>query len=161
MKTSDHAPLNFSIRHWFFISVLLGVLSWLLICITEFNADYLFRDESTMAIPDIGLLGWLGYVYSHPKQFFEKLNAFIFIPFAFPPAAILLSWKVPKFHMVIILTSVLGTLWFLDELLSFEGYNSGNGGYNGAGIIIGIVFITAVSIALGFVGAILSLSEPK
>ncbi len=156
----------------FFFGLFFVLLSWFLVALTDFNAGTVFLN------PGLGSQGpyitnlqeWLVYARSHSEEFavilnpFETIDSFtsllkllasLFMLIS-PAFAILICWKVRKLqYSLLILFSLIAIVDF-NEFLSFPGYNSGNGGYDGATLILSRIFLVFFSIVIGTWGLVIS-----
>ena len=148
------------------LRVILGIFcvlaSWIVLGITEFNCAHVFLNPGESAPAASNLTEWLAFVGSNWDVFVsyiapDKNSPIIHILLWGSPAiAIAASWRTPRLQLAVLIPLLLLLAMEIAGLLSFDGYNTGNGGYDGGGemgerglhLLLGYISVGVIVIAL-------------
>ena len=162
----------------FVLATFLILFSGLILVLTEFNAIYVFADPGLVDSKAGNLWEWFTLVRTHGHELALVLNELVgvlsreigvpghlpgrllsLLLFVSPAIAVLSSWKVPRLQFGILVVLILLILDDLSVMLSFNGYNSANGGYDGMDQMVTFflhVLVGWISNILGVIGLTIS-----
>jgi hypothetical protein len=125
----------------FLLGVTLVCAAWIILGVTEFNESYVFADPGIVDPRAANLAQWSGVATQQQVALPAFLSPFkygltTFLVFMFPPLCMPVWRDAEHLHKAI--NAVLLLLLAIDvfNLMQFNGYNSANGGYDGAGELV-------------------------
>jgi hypothetical protein len=125
----------------FALAMLLACTGMLIMAITDFDERHVFADPGIVPAKAHNLTGWSALASRHLGELVAGLfpfassgeNLVYALVFLSPAVSILLWPAARRFHSGILTLLALLVMCDMANLLSFNGNNSANGGYDGAG----------------------------